>query len=177
MSAFPYTKTLIPSPPILSSPNPISTTINLVVSHEPPWSPPSKSQIAIIFNHHRESSIDAPNPRVATILTTSPQCVASTINALTPLHELLAPDHTTRTTLRLRHTIYNDKIIFFTTNLHCETFTNLNHSVARASSFPSSHPSRLHLQLCTQKNQSKNPKSNPDRTLKIQCHLCDLRDL
>ncbi|KAG2408626.1 uncharacterized protein HKW66_Vig0034480 [Vigna angularis] len=60
-----YTETLILSPStlsslpsILSSPNPISTTINLVVSRKPPWPPPLEPQITVIFNHHRESSID-----------------------------------------------------------------------------------------------------------------------
>ncbi|WVZ06799.1 hypothetical protein V8G54_020145, partial [Vigna mungo] len=91
------------------------------------------------------------NPSVATILTTSPQRAASAINAPTPLHELLAPGCT----------IYSCEIIFFTRNLHCETFTNLNRSAVQLSSSPSSPPSRLHLQPYTQKNQPKNPKSNP----------------
>ncbi|KOM28940.1 hypothetical protein LR48_Vigan621s000700 [Vigna angularis] len=50
--------TLSSLPSILSSPNPISTTINLVVSRKPPWPPPLEPQITVIFNHHRESSID-----------------------------------------------------------------------------------------------------------------------
>ncbi|WVY89527.1 hypothetical protein V8G54_035041 [Vigna mungo] len=97
-----------------------------------------------------------PKPCVATILSTSPQRATSAINAPTLLHELLAPGRT----------IYSCEIIFFTKNLHCETFTNLNRSVVQLSSSPSSPPSRLHLQPCTQKNQPKNPKSNPDQNPK-----------
>ncbi|BAT85068.1 hypothetical protein VIGAN_04256200 [Vigna angularis var. angularis] len=132
------------------------------------------SKVASLHGHHHQNrkslssstiTVNPPltsvNPSIATILTASPQRAASAINAPAPLHELLAPGRTTRTTLHRRRTIYSGKIIFFTRNLHCETFTNLNRSAARLSSSPSSPPSHLHLQPCTQKNQPKNPKSNP----------------
>ncbi|BAT89254.1 hypothetical protein VIGAN_06016400, partial [Vigna angularis var. angularis] len=177
-----YTETLIQSPLTLS--------LLLPTLSPPTLSPPpstSSSAVSLHGHHHQNCKLPSsstitvnplltpPNPSIATILTTNPQRVASAINAPASLHELLTPGRTTRTTLRRRRT--SGEIIFFTKNLYCEIFTNLNHSTARASSSPSSPPLASSFSNLDSEKPTQEPQNKPrTKTLKTQCRRCDSRD-
>ncbi|WVZ25957.1 hypothetical protein V8G54_004501 [Vigna mungo] len=115
-----------------------------------------------------------PNPSVTTILTTSPQRAASTINAPAPLHELLAPGRTTRTTLshhlqRRDHLLHQKsplRDLHQPKSLCCAgVFFFVISSLASSSS-------TLHSE-----KPAQNPKSNPEQNPKTQCRRCDSQDL